>query len=448
MLIVAGLPLVRYLHADGESIAYRDHGGAGIPMVYLGFNGSHQDVMWDEPGYAHFLRSLATLGHLVTFDRRGSGLSSRTVKPTIEARVADVERVMDGVGLDRAVLVAATGSTETALAFSAMRPDRTHALVLYAAVARLVQASDYEIGYPSEAMRQVLDETQGVWGTGITGWLYAPSLAEDIDFMEWAARYERSMATPIEARQMVEMYQETDVRDVLPLVRAPTLVVVPALAREFAELTRYAASRIADARTVEVPSGDQWPIGDGMKPFLDATAAFLADVGGADPSGPSSRRLAAVLFTDLVGSTERLQSVGDSQWDTTLDSHDDLAQRAVTRNSGRVVKSTGDGILAVFDGPASAVLAALEILRSLRRIGLDGRSGVHVGEVVERGEDISGIAVTVCSRIADQAASGEVLVSTTVRDLTAGSGLRFESRGPRALKGIAEPVQVLAARLD
>jgi class 3 adenylate cyclase/pimeloyl-ACP methyl ester carboxylesterase len=443
---VSALPPVRYVHIGDESIAFRDHGGAGVPLLYLGFNGSHQDLIWDEPGYAHFLRSLCALGRLVTFDRRGVGLSSRTVKPTIEVRVADVERILDAVGIERAVLVAAAGSTETAIAFSAMRPDRTLGLVLYAAVARMSAAPDYPIGSPDQLMRRQIDATMSVWGTGITARLYAPSLADDGTFVDWAARYERSMATPIEARLMVEMYEETDVRDVLPLVRAPALVMTPALTGDLADLTRYVAANISGARNVEVPSKDHWPIGEGMTPFMEATAAFLADIAGYEPSGPSSRRLAAVLFTDLVGSTELQRTFGDTQWDTTLDSHDDLTRRAVSRGEGRIVKSTGDGILAVFDGPASAVNAALEIVRSLQRIGLTVRAGVHVGEVVKRGDDVFGIAVTLCSRIADQAGPNEVLVSNTVRDLTAGSGLRFEPRGPHSLKGIEDPVLLLAAR--
>jgi class 3 adenylate cyclase len=442
------LPPVRYVNIGDESIAYRDGGGPGLPIVYAGTNGSHQDLMWDEPGYAHFLRSLASMGRLVTFDRRGTGLSSRTVKPTIEVRVEDIDRVLDATGIDQAVLVAAGGSTETALAFSAMRPDRTRALVLYSAAARSSRAPDYEIGVSADNMQEAIDGTESVWGTGITGRLYAPSLSRDRQFVEWAARTERSLATPVEARQMVEMYNESDVRDVLPLVRAPALVVTPALAGDVApNLSRYVADHLPDGRAMEIPAQDQWPFGDGMDALLEAIAKFLADVAGLEPVQHSNRRLAAVLFTDIVGSTERLRSLGDQRWHTTMDSHDDAAHRAVTRNGGRVVKSTGDGILAVFDGPVSAVMSAVETLRSLRRIGLSARAGVHVGELEERGDDVSGIAVTLCSRIADRATANEVLVSSTVRDLVAGSGLLFESRGSHSLKGIDGPVALLAASL-
>lgn len=278
--------------------------------------------------------------------------------------------------------------------------------------------------------------------------LYAPSLADDPQFVEWAARYERALATPVEARQWVEMYNQSDVRDVLPLVRAPVLVVTPTLAGDFAPaLSRYVADHLTDARAIEIPARDQWPFGDGMDALLQATSKFLVDTGGLEPVRQSNRRLAAVLFTDLVASTERLRSVGDQRWHTTMDSHDDVSRRGVTRNGGRIIKSTGDGILAVFDGPVSALMAASEILRSVRRIGLSARAGVHVGELEERGNDVSGIAVTLCSRIADRAAPDEVLVSSTVRDLVAGSGVLFETRGAQQLKGIDQPVALLAARL-
>jgi class 3 adenylate cyclase len=443
------LPPVRYVNIADESIAYRDHGGPGIPIVYLGGNGSHQDLIWEEPGYAHFLRSLAALGRLVSFDRRGCGLSSRTVQPTIEVRVEDLDRVLDATGVEQAVLVAAVGSTQTALAFGAMRPDRTRALVLYSASARLAHASDYEVGIPDELFHLAITGTESVWGTGFNASIYMPSLADDDQYVEWQARYERSAATPVESRQWVAMYWESDIRDVLPLVRAPTLVVTPTLADDFTvKISRYVANHLADVRAIDIEARDQYPHGDGMNAFLEATSQFLVDVGGLEPVQRSYRRLAAVLFTDLVASTDRQRSVGDQRWATTMDSHDSIAERAVGRNRGRIIKSTGDGVLAIFDGPESAVAAAIEILQIVGRIGLMARAGVHVGELEERGDDVSGIAVTLCSRIVDHAAAEEILVSSTVKDLVAGSGLQFEERGAHRFKGLDDPVQVLAVSLD
>ena len=446
---MTALPRVQYVNIGGESIAYRDFGGDGLPIVYAGTNGSHQDLMWEEPGYAHFLRSLTELGRLVTFDRRGSGLSSRTSKPTIEVRVADIDRVLDATGVDRAVVLASTGTTESALAFGAMRPDRTQALVLYCAYARTSYAPDYDIGSDLDLVQQAIDMTESVWGTGITAHLYAPSLARDPEFVDWAARYERSLATPLEAREWVEMYNESDVRDVLPLVRAPTLVVTPERVRgQTPAMSRYVADHLMDVRAVDIEARDEWPFGDGRDALIEAMSAFLVDIGGIERAPRSNRRLAAVLFTDLVSSTEQQRAAGDQRWRTTLDSHDDVAQRAVTRNGGRIVKSTGDGILAVFDGPISAVASAAEILRALHRIGVSARAGVHVGEIEERGDDLTGIAVTLCSRISDQAEADEILVSSTVRDLVAGSGIRFESKGAHDLKGIDEPITLLAATMS
>jgi class 3 adenylate cyclase len=446
-VVVHELPPIRFLTIDGESLAYRDFGGEGTPIVYLGSSGSHQDLLWDEPGCAHLLRSLGSLGRLVTYDRRGSGLSSRTVKPTIEVRVADVEMVLRATGIESAVLVAATGATETALSFGAIHPDMTRALVLYSAVGRMSAAPGYEIGLDPGFVEYTITETERTWGTGITALVYAPSLAENPRFVDWAARYERSSATPVEARQWVEMYMETDVRPVLPLVRAPALVVTPELAGETApELSRYVADNLADVRAIEIPARDQWPFGDGMEALLDATSSFLISVGELEHGTPSTRRLAAVLFTDLVASTEHLRSMGDHRWKGVLDSHDDIAERAVTRHRGRVVKSTGDGVLAIFPGPESAVAAATEILDSVRRIGLTARAGVHMGELEVRGDDVTGIAVTLSSRITDCAQENEIIVSGTIRDLVAGSGLAFESKGPRALKGIEDPVELLALR--
>ncbi len=442
------LPPVRYTKIGGESVAYRDCGGEGAPLVYLGTNGSHQDLIWDEPGYAHFLRSLAALGRLISFDRRGSGLSSHTTKPTIEARVADIEAVLDAVVVDEAVLIASVGSSQAALAFAATHPDRCRALILYAPSARNSRADDYEIGFPLEAVQSAIDVTESLWGTGITALLYAPSLAGDPQFAAWAARTERAIATPVEAREWVEMYDESDVRDVLPHVRVPVLVATPAKGGEFAPAwSRYVAERLPDARPVEIAAQDHWPFGDGMQAFLAAISEFLAEVVHLDVVDSADRRLAAVLFTDIVSSTEQLQAVGDRRWRAMLESHDDIAQRTVGRHGGRVVKSTGDGTMAIFDGPASAVVAALDLLAALRRFDLQARAGVHVGELEERGDDVTGIAVHLASRVAGRAAPGEVLVTTTVRDLVAGSGLRFEPRGVHELKGMREPVTLLAASL-
>jgi class 3 adenylate cyclase/pimeloyl-ACP methyl ester carboxylesterase len=445
---VRQLPPIRYTKVQGESIAYRDCGGPGQPLVYLGTNGSHQDLIWDEPGYAHFLGNLMELGRLVSFDRRGSGLSSHTTKPTIDARTADVVAVLDAVGADAAVLIGSVGSSQAALAFAATHPDRCRALVLFAPSARMSRAPGYDAGYPGELVQLAIDAAESAWGTGVTAPLYTPSLVDDVGFVAWVAKMERSSATPVEAREWVQMYIGTDVRDVLPHVSAPVLVAIPSDAEEYVTAqSRFVADHLPNARAIEIPGRDLWPFGDGMEPFLAAVTGFLAEVVHLELTASSNRRLAAVLFTDIVSSTEQLQAAGDRRWRATLESHDEIAGHVVARRGGRVVKTTGDGTVAVFDGPASAVLTALEFISAVKRIGLSVRAGVHVGELEERGDDIAGIAVHLASRIADRAEPGEVLVTTTVRDLVAGSGLRFEERGVHHMKGIREPAVLLAASL-
>jgi class 3 adenylate cyclase/pimeloyl-ACP methyl ester carboxylesterase len=440
---VRELPPIRYTKIGDDVVAYRDCGGEGPALLYLGTSGSHQDLIWEEPGYAHFLRSLASLGRLVTLDRRGSGLSTHVIRPTIESRVADIAAVADVLEIDEAVIVAASGSTQGALAFAATHPDRCRALVLYAPSAKLNQSPDYEVGTPRAAVDLAFQSVEEVWGTGITAWLYAPTLANDAQFVAWAARCERATATPVEAREWLRMYDETDVRNVLPLVRVPALVASPAHA-ETHVMSQFVAEHISTARFVEIASRDQWPFGDGMQPFLTAISDFLPSVVEINAAESAARRLATVLFTDMVASTEQLREAGDRQWRALLESHDDIAERTVARHGGRIVKSTGDGMLALFDGPASAAFTALELVRTLERVGIHIRAGVHTGEVETHGEDVAGIAVHLCSRVADLAAADEVLTTTTVRDLTAGSGLRFVPRGEHELKGIPDPVEILA----
>ena len=282
-------------------------------------------------------------------------------------------------------------------------------------------------------LQVVIDAAESTWGSGIAALLYAPSLADDRQFVAWAARYERGLATPLEAREWVEMFDETDITHVLPHVNVPTLVVTPTDAGEFAPAaSHYVAEHVPNATEVKVKARDQWPFGDGRAGLVAALDDFLGDRLHLTLTRSSGRRLAAVLFTDLVASTESLGAAGDRRWHSVLDAHDDLAHRVTARLGGRFVKSTGDGVLAVFDGPAAAVDAAIEILTALPRLGVQGRAGVHFGEIEDRNGDIAGIGVHLCSRILDLAQPGRITATTTVRDLVAGSGLQLRrSWGPR-----------------
>ena len=435
---------VRYVQIDDDLVAFRDHGGEGPALVYLGTNGSHQDLIWEEPASAHLLASLSSLGRLITIDRRGGGLSTHSRTPTIEARVLDIERVLDACDVTSAVVVASVGTTQAALVFAAAHPGRCRALVLYAPIARLTRAPHYAIGMPPSA-RQVFIDGIWSWGTGITALTYAPSLADDPQFVDWAARYERSLATPLEARAFVEMYHDTDITHVLPHVSAPTLVVTPASADEFTVAgSSYVADHVPDATEVRIAARDAWPFGDGRIDLIAALDDFLGNRLHVTTVSSAGRHLAAVLFTDLVASTEALGEAGDRRWQAVLDAHDDLAHRATATRGGRVVKSTGDGVLAVFAGPAVAVEAAREILAGLPRLGVRGRAGIHFGEIEARGDDISGVGVHLCSRVLEAAQPGQITTTTTVRDLVAGSGLAFRDLGSHRLKGFAEEVTVLS----
>lgn len=251
---------VRYLTIDGESLAYRDFGGDGPALVWAGTHGSHQDLMWEDPAYAHFLTRLSELGRLITYDRRGSGLSTRQRVPTIETRVEDIVRLLDATEVDAAVIAAAGGSTQSALVFAASHPDRCAALLLYAASARTSEAPDYEIGTPADIVEWAIEVCPEFWGTGITTQLYAPSLIDDRDFVAWSARLERAVATPMEAAEWVRMYDETDVRSVLAHVRAPTLVLTPRRAKDpVPRWSEYVAERVLGATHVPIDSMDEWP---------------------------------------------------------------------------------------------------------------------------------------------------------------------------------------------
>jgi class 3 adenylate cyclase len=403
--------------------------------------------MWEEPAYAHFLTRLSELGRLITYDRRGSGLSARQRMPTIETRVEDIVRLLDATDVDTAVIAAAGGSTQSALVFAASHPDRCAALVLYAASARTSQAPDYDIGTAADVVEWAIEVCPDFWGTGITTGLYAPSLVDDRDFTAWSARLERAVATPMEATEWIRMYDETDVRPVLTHVRAPTLVLTPRRAKDpVPRWSEYVAEHVSGASHVRIDAMDEWPYTDGRTCVLDAIADFLPQVVDLGPAELVHRRLAAVLFSDIVASTEQLRAHGDHEWRTLLDTHDATFRRLVTRRGGTLVKSTGDGVLAVFDGPAAAVHTAMQASAALVRLGIEIRAGVHFGEIETRGDDVAGVAVHLASRIADRAAPNEVLVTATVRDLVAGSGLDFDERGEAELKGMANPVTVLSAR--
>jgi len=395
---------------------------------------SHLDSDWAHPESARFLERLASFSRLIRFDKRGTGLSDRTVGlPDLETRMDDVRAVMDAAGSERAALFGYSEGGPMSILFAASYPERTSALVLYGTYAKRAKPDeDYPWAASWEERVRYAEEVERGWGVDYDLGRMAPGVDESVG--RWWAERARASASPSAARDLVLMNSQIDVRSVLGLVQAPSLV----LHREGdldarVEEGRYIAERIPGARFVEL-AGDvhiPWVNGDQV---VDEVAEFLT---GARPVAESDRVLATVLFTDVVGSTEHARSLGDAAWARLIESHHQLVRRELARFGGEEIDTAGDGFLAVFDGPARAIRCGLEICREVRNLELDVRAGVHTGEVERpRGGAPRGIAVHTGARIAARAAAGETLVSATTRDLVAGSGIEFVERGMFELKGI------------
>jgi class 3 adenylate cyclase len=445
---VADVPATRYAKTpDGVHVAYQTVGEGPLDLVLVEGFISHLDIAWEDAGTARFRRELASFARLVLFDKRGVGLSDRVPGvPTLEQRMDDIVAVMDAAGVDRAVLMGLSEGAPASLLFAATYPERTRALVLHGGMARSTWAPDYPWATPADALIEsvVAFEPEEVLfeGTDIETW--APSLADDERAMAWLGRFRRSSITPGALGQLFLMFLEIDVRAVLPTITVPTLVIHR---RGDRVVDRHAgewmASQIPGARYVEVPGSDHFPWTGDTDAVLSEVEEFIT---GARHVAEPDRVLATVLFTDIVGSTDQASAVGDRAWRETLDQHDALVASVLERHRGRTVKSTGDGVLATFDGPGRAIRCALELHEALAPIGINIRAGLHTGEVEVRGDDVGGIAVHIAARVEAAAAPGEVLVSRTVSDLVVGSGIGFEDRGVHALKGVPGEWQLFAVR--
>jgi class 3 adenylate cyclase len=420
-----------------DRLAYQVLGQGPPDLVLTTGLFSHVDIAWDDPQTALLLRRLASFCRLVRFDRRGTGASDPLPPgplPAWEAYAEELVAVMDTVGSQRAALLV-TGPQASAMAlfFAATRPERTTALILVDATARYLAADDYPIGLPPEAAEAIVARTEELWGTEAYTGIFAPSRADDAWFRRWSARLQRAMASPRVVQASTRTMLEVDVRSILPQVQAPTLVLHH---RDLQVLPvahgRYLAEHIGGARLVELP-GDQMLWWDQPDLVLEVVEEFLV---GARHSLEPTRVLATVLFTDIVGSTRRAAELGDRRWRELLDTHDELAGRLVGQWGGRLVKTTGDGILATFDGPGRAIGCAAALREGLDAIGVQVRAGLHVGEVERRGGDVGGIAVHIAARVMATAGAGEIVVSRTVRDLVAGSEVVLQDRGSRRLKGV------------
>ena len=432
------LPEPRYARLGLERLAYQVIGHGPPDLVFTMGSFSHVDLVWDDPQVALFLRRLASFSRLVRFDRRDTGASDPlpvNPLPAWEAYTEELEAVMDAAGSQQAALLA-TGpeAGPMALYFAASRPARTTALILVDGTAKYLTADDYPIGFPPGAVEAMIAQVEQLWGTEEYTKVYAPSHADDERFRRWSARVQRAIASPRVVGVHLRALLEVDVRDLLALIQVPTLVLHH---RDFQLLPlahgRYVADHIAGARLVEVP-GDLPLWWDQQDQVLEMIEEFLV---GARRRVSTTRVLATVLFTDVAGSTEQAAQLGDRRWRELLGVHDDLGRRLVEQWGGRLVKTTGDGLLAVFDGPGRAIGCAVAVRNGLADIDLRIGAGLHAGEVELRGDDVGGIAVHIAARILATAAPGEIIVSRTVRDLVAGSEVALVDRGSRQLKGVA-----------
>ncbi len=428
-------PETRYAKSGDVNIAYQVVGDGSFDLVYVPGWISNVELMWEEPAHARLLRRLASFSRLILFDKRGTGLSdpvSLDRLPTLEERMDDVRAVMDAAGSERAAIFGSSEGGLMSVLFAATYPERTRALVMHAVYAKRLWGPDYPWAPTPEHRAAEIEEIERTWGGEMDISSLAPS-ADDA-FKRRAVAYLRRSASPGAAVALLRMNTQIDVRDVLPTIGVPVLVLHRIDDRDVSvEEGRWIAGRIPGARYVELP-GDEHLIWAGdVDELVNEVEEFLT---GSRAAQEADRVLATVLFTDVVGSTQRATELGDRGWRELLEQHHAIIRRQLERFRGREVDTAGDGFLATFDGPARAIRCASAIQDAVRVLELDIRAGLHTGECELMGEKLGGIAVHTGSRVAGLASPGEVLVSSTVRDLVAGSGIEFEDRGEHELKGV------------
>jgi class 3 adenylate cyclase len=443
------LPPTRYTKVGGSSIAYQVIGDGPIDVIWVTSWFSHIDGRWQEPRWHRFWTQMSSWCRLIMYDRRGSGASDSFpdgTHPTWEEWVEDIAAVMDAAGSERAAVVASSDAGPSGALFAAMFPARVSALVLVNSSARFLRAPDYPFGVTQEEAESVIVAAERTWGNEALVEMVVPSMAHDRAYLEFWARYQRMVASPMTAgRQMRLQILTADIREILPSIKVPTLVLHRkgvTMPIHTIEHGRYLAEHIPAARLVELEGDDVvLPLGD-----QDGVVAEIQEfVTGVRPVPDPDRILATVMFTDIVESTRRLSEVGDSGWRRLLDEHEALVRQQIESFGGRMIRTTGDGVLATFNGPARAIRCAGSIRRALEGLGLTIRVGVHTGEIEVLLDDVAGIAVHTAARITSEAAPDEILVSSLVRDLAAGSGIDFADRGVRSLRGVKGDWQLLAA---
>ena len=436
----------RYARSKDGDVAYQVIGDAPLDLVFIPSWLSNVEAMWEEASLARFLNRLGTFSRLLCFDKRGSGVSDPVTPgavPTLEQWMQDVRVVMDAAQSERAVILGCAEGGPMAMLFAASYPERTRALILFDTAARMLRDDDYPSGFPAERLPRILDRLRDDWGTGNVADLLAPSMAHDAQFRRWLGRYERLSIPPQAHIPMYASHFEWDLRPALPSIRVPTLVL-HRVGNRYIRVGhgRYLAEHIPGAKYAELPGEDHlFFVGD-TETVLAEIEAFVT---GVRPTPELDRVLATVLFTDIVGSTERAATLGDRAWHALLETHDGIVRRELERHRGREVKTTGDGFLATFDGPARAIRCACDIRDGLRPLGIEIRAGLHTGECELMDDDVRGVAVHIAARVAASAGPGDVIVSSTVKDLVAGSGIRFVDLGAHVLEGVPGGWRLFAA---
>ncbi len=431
-------PDTKYARSGDVRIAYQITGSGPIDMVSAPGTVSHLDLSWDWPATARFIEQLSAFCRLIRFDKRGTGMSDRpTNAATLEERIDDIRAVMDAAGSKDAVIFGLSEGGSMACLFAATYPTRTRGVILWGVQARWIQSEDYPWGLTPEENQSMIDELleNGVTLRYLTG--PGAGLGKDVDpaYLEWVLRYARAGASPSSVVALERMNAQIDIRDILPTIQAPTLVM-NRTGDPVANVNaaRDLASRIPRARFLEFPGNTHSMVG-----ISDQVVSEIQEfVTGTHSHATSDRVLATILFIDIVSSTETATKIGDSAWLDLLRRHNDLVRRELANYRGKEIKTTGDGFLVTFDGPTRAIGCARAIRDSVGKLGIETRAGLHTGECELMEDDIGGIAVHMASRVAAQARPSEILVSSTVKDLVAGSGLQFTDRGVRLLKDFGE----------
>jgi len=435
---------ISYARNGDVHVAYTMLGDGPIDLVYTNGSFSNLEIMWEDPHWARYAERLASFSRLIVFDMRGIGLSDRGPEtPYLELQMDDVRAVMDAAGSETAALFGAARGGAMTMLFAATYPERVRALVLYAASVRTMRTDDWPYGRTAEETEEFFRTYTDNFGTGENLRFQAPA-SWDEHYQRWWARFERLIASKGGFGELGMVFRQNDVRTVAPSIQAPTLLlhrvgdpVVPI------GMSRWLAETVPQARLVELAGDDHIVFLGDADALLDEVEEFLT---GARRAPETDRVLATVLFTDIVGSTEHAAAIGDRRWRELLEQHHRVVRRELEHFRGNEIDSAGDGFMASFDGPARAIRCARSIEDANKALGVDVRAGVHTGECERLGEKLSGIAVHIAARVAASAGAGEVVVSQTVKDLVAGSGIEFEDRGVHELKGVPDAWRLFAVR--